>query len=113
MARQLAGSRARRITIQARAGGSYPDGQPISDWSDIATVWANVKAPTGLSSIVAAGDVPLSVTRYSFRIRYRSGLDAGMRVLMASVAYDITAVLMDEGDKEWTDLVCTRGANNG
>jgi SPP1 family predicted phage head-tail adaptor len=57
--------------------------------------------------------VEASVTRYSMRIRYRPGIDAGMRVLLAGVPYDITSVQMDEDRREWTDLVCNRGANDG
>jgi len=108
-----AGDLNRRITIQQHVEGQHEDGQPFDDWQDVATVWANVKGQSGLGAIKAAQDVPLSVTRYSFRIRYRTGLDAGMRVLLGTDAYDITLVQMDEAGREWTDLVCNRGGNNG
>lgn len=109
-----AGSLNRRIAIQKPGTVKDPAGQPIKAWLDHVIVWANVKSQTGMGTIVGdQSGVASSVTRYSFRIRYRQGLDASMRVLMGGVAYDITSVQMDEAGREWTDLVCNRGANNG
>jgi SPP1 family predicted phage head-tail adaptor len=108
-----AGELNRRITIQKRVQGQHDDGQPFDDWVDVATVWASIKTLSGLGTIKAANDVPLSVSQYSFQIRYRRDLDAGMRSLLDGVPYDITLVKMDEARREWTDLVCNRGANNG
>lgn len=118
-----AGELNRRITIRKRAEGSYPDGQPVEAWVVVASgVWADIRTQSGLGAISAAGgDVPLSVTRYSIRIRYRPGLDAGMQVLEhgadglpdESAPYDIKAVQLDKARREWTDLVCELGANNG
>ena len=110
-----AGSRNRRITIQKSTNGRDGAGQPIKVWVNVLPpVWANVKGQTGLGTIVGdQAGVATSITRYSFRIRYRTGLDAGMRVLFGGVPYDITSVQMDEDRREWTDLVCNRGANDG
>jgi SPP1 family predicted phage head-tail adaptor len=109
-----AGSLNRRISIQRSGAGRDAAGQPIKTWLDVVITWANVKSQTGMGVVTGEqGGVEASVTRYSFRIRYRSGIDAGMRVLMAGVPYDITSVQMDEDRREWTDLVCNRGANDG
>jgi len=114
MAGQKAGARTRRITIQKPGPVRDSAGQTIKTWTDLAQVWANVKSQTGMGTIVGdQGGVATSVTRYSFRIRYRQGIDASMRVLMGGIAYDITSVQMDEDRREWTDLVCNRGANDG
>ncbi|NII53583.1 phage head closure protein [Luteibacter sp. SG786] len=109
-----AGPLNRKITIQKPGTVKDPAGQPIKGWVDHVITWAKVKSQTGMG--VVTGDqagVSTSVTRYSFRIRYRQGLDASMRVLMGGVIYDITSVQMDEDRREWTDLVCNRGANSG
>jgi SPP1 family predicted phage head-tail adaptor len=109
-----AGSLNRRIAIQKSTSGKDSAGQAIKVWTNVFTVWANVKSQTGMGTIVGdQSGVSTSVTRYSFRIRYRQGVDASMRVLMGGVAYDITSVQMDEDRREWTDLVCNRGANDG
>jgi SPP1 family predicted phage head-tail adaptor len=114
MAVQKAGARTRRITIQKYGAAKDTAGQPIKAWTDVAVVWANVKSQTGMGVVTGEQNgVEASVTRYSFRIRYRQGLDASMRVLLGGVPYDITSVQMDEAGREWTDLVCNRGANNG
>jgi len=109
-----AGSLNRQVSLQVSANVHDGAGQPIKVWSTIAQVWANVKSQTGMGVVTGEQNgVATSVTRYSFRIRYRQGIDAGMRVLMGGVPYDITSVQMDEAGREWTDLVCNRGANNG
>lgn len=101
-----AGKLNRRVTIQQRIDGQDDAGQPIDVWADVATVWANVAGDTGLATIRASGDLPSPVKRYSFRIRFRDGLDEGMRVIYGAQQYDIKAVRMDFAGREWTDLVC-------
>jgi SPP1 family predicted phage head-tail adaptor len=109
-----AGTLNRPINIQRSTDERDGAGQQIKVWVDVVATWANVKSQTGLGTIVGdQAGVTTSVTRYSFRIRYRNGIDASMRVVMGGVTYDITSVQMDEDRREWTDLVCNRGANNG
>jgi SPP1 family predicted phage head-tail adaptor len=59
---------------------------------------------SGLEAIKAGASV--SVVQASIRVRYRAGITAGMRVLVDSVAYNITAVQPDVGGREFVDLVC-------
>lgn len=111
-----AGELNRRITIQSRQSGEDAAGQPIDTWVDVASVWANVKGATGMASIRQSGlqdNVSASLNSYSFRIRYRTGLNAGMRVVMTGVPYDVKQVRMDHAGREWTDLVCEQGGNDG
>lgn len=113
-----AGDLNRRIRIERRQVGSDAAGQPLDGWdpAPVATVWANVKGATGMASIRQTSlqdNVAASVNSYSFRIRYREGIDAGMRVVLAGVPYDIKQVRMDHARREWTDLVCEQGGNDG
>lgn len=108
-----AGKLNRRVTIQKRTDGTDAAGQPLLTWEDVATVWANVAGDTGLGTIRNAGDVPAAIKRYSVRIRFREGLDEGMRVLLGAVPFDIREVRMDYAKREWTDLVCEQGGNDG
>lgn len=109
-----AGALNRTVRIQRSTNGRDAAGQPIKVWTDVVSTWASVRSQTGMGTIVGdPSGVATSVTRYSFRIRYRQGIDASMRVLMGGVPYDITSVQMDEDRREWTDLVCNRGANDG
>ncbi|GAP66797.1 phage head-tail adaptor [Mizugakiibacter sediminis] len=108
-----AGKLNRRITIQQRTAGQDAAGQPVLTWADVASVWANVAGDTGLHTIRASGDLPAPVKRYSFRIRYRDGLNEGMRVVLGGQNFDIKTVRMDFAGRVWTDLVCELGANDG
>lgn len=99
-----AGALNRRVTIQQRQTGFDEVGQPIDGWADVVTVWANIAHKSGLQTIKA--DAPISVVQASIRIRYRTGVDAGMRVLYGATTYDIRAVLPDAAGRDFVDLVC-------
>lgn len=108
-----AGNLNRRITIQRQAGGTDDAGQPLDAWANVATVWANVKGNTGMGAIKdMQGNVGASISRYSFRVRFREGLDSGMRVLYGNGVYDVKEVRMDQDRREWTDLVCETTAGS-
>lgn len=111
-----AGDLNRSITIQAKQSGVDAAGQPINTWTDVATVWANIKGETGMASIrktLPRDGVSMSLDAYSFRIRFMDGITAGMRVLYQGAAFDILQVRMDYADRVWTDLVCEVGRNDG
>ena len=106
----------RRITIQKRTPGRDAAGQPLRTWEPVVEVWADVRGSTGMASIRQSGmqeNVAASINSYSFRIRYRAGIDAGMRVLLDGEPFDIKQVRMDHAGKVWTDLVCEQGGSLG
>jgi SPP1 family predicted phage head-tail adaptor len=67
-------------------------------------VWANIKHPSGISEIKSDADI--SIVKASIRIRYRSDLTAGMRVVYGASTYDIQAILPDAESKVFIDLAC-------
>ena len=81
----------KRIRIEQRTVGEDAIGQPVDTWSLVIEVWADIRHPSGISAIRASADV--SIVQASIRIRYRTGLDAGMRVVHGADIYDIKAVL--------------------
>ena len=102
-----AGKLNRRITIERRVAGEDAAGQPIEGWEPVATVWADIRTPTGLGAVRdMQGDIAASLTRYSIRIRFREGLDTGMRVVTQGQVFDVKQVRMDYAERIWTDLVC-------
>lgn len=105
-----AGTLRDRITIQRKTGQVDTDGQPIDAWEDVAKVWANVRHQSGSEAIKA--DAEVSAVRASIRIRWRTGINAGMRVLHAGQVYDIKAVLPG-ATREHVDLVAVQGASDG
>lgn len=101
-----AGSLRNRIAIQKRG---EPDALgEMTGWADIATVWANVRNLSGLQAIQADADT--STVKASIRIRRRTDVNAGMRVVLDSVNYDILAVIDDAQGHVFTDLVCQKAS---
>lgn len=98
-----AGRLNRRCLLQSPSTATDELGQPIPGWTDVATVWADIRMKSGLEAIKAGAVV--STVQASIRIRYRAGVNAGMRVVHNLVAYQITAVLPDVGGREYVDLV--------
>lgn len=110
-----AGDLNRSITIQAQQSGVDAAGQPLDVWTSVATVWANVKGETGMASIrktLPRDGVAMSLDAYSFRIRFLTGIVAGMRVLYDGATFDILQVRMDYAGRVWTDLVCEAGRHD-
>lgn len=111
-----AGQLNRRVKIQKKASGVDDYGQPVETWEDYATVWAWIKAPTGMGTITSeyqseSGDI--SRSQYSIRIRYRLDVTAKMRAVCEGTIYDIRSVIQDMAGHEYTDLVVAVGMNNG
>lgn len=107
-----AGTLNRQVTIQALGPGRDAFGQPTeAEWADVVTVWANIRTLNGREFAAAGGEA--SQATASIRIRYRTGLTAGMRVLHGATVYNVVAVLPDEAGRVHVDLACTTGANEG
>ena len=99
-----AGSLNSKITIQRKTAAADAWGTPEPQgWEDVAKAWSNVRYLSGSESIRAGADV--SIVRASIRIRWRTGIDVGMRVLHIGQVYDIEAVLPGVG-RQHVDLVC-------
>lgn len=106
----------RRVTIQYLSSEADDWGQPKKEWLDLCTVWAWIKAPTGMGTITSeyqseSGDI--SRSQYSIRIRYHSDVTAKMRAVCEGTIYDIRSVIQDMAGHEYTDLVVAVGMNDG
>ena len=98
-----AGRLSTRCVIQQPGTVQDELGQPIPGWTDVATVWASIRHLSGVEAIKA--DAVTSTVKASIRIRYRTGLNAGMRVVHGAQVYSIEAVMPDVGGREFVDLV--------
>lgn len=99
-----AGRLNRRCTLQAPGTATDELGQPIPGWTDVALVWASIRHLSGVEAIKA--DAVTSTVKASIRIRYRTGLNAGMRVVHGAQVYSIEAVMPDVGGRKYVDLIC-------
>jgi SPP1 family predicted phage head-tail adaptor len=91
-----------RCTLQQPNTTQDALGQPVPGWVDVAQVWGDMRYQSGVSAIKSGAD--MSVVNVSVRIRYRDGVNAGMRVVHGSTVMDVQAVLPH--GREWLDLVC-------
>lgn len=94
----------RRIAIQRPGTAQDAIGQPIDAWTDVAHLWASIRMQTGLGSIRAGADA--STIPVSIRVRYRTDLDASMRVVHGATVYAVKAVMPDIAGRQFTDMVC-------
>jgi SPP1 family predicted phage head-tail adaptor len=102
------------IAVEQRTPGAHDAaGQPIDTWQPVAgsPLWADVRHLSGKEA-VAAG-IEASTVAASIRVRYRTDIAAGMRVRIGASLYNIQAVLPDLARREYLDLPCTLGGNDG
>ena len=114
----VAGRYRTRLKIQQRAAGQDAAGQPNGAWTDVCEVSAWGMSPTGMGVITAEGQYAGAESSYaqiSWRIRWRTGLTAGMRAVrvLGGTVYDIRQVVPDEAGRRHVDLVCITGASQG
>lgn len=107
-----------RITIQRRSSTLDAYGQEINSWSDIGTVWAEVKPLSGrekmrTNAMVVESQLTHQVTvRYSTLFLPSTTADA-WRILFESRIFNITASWnVDEADKTII-FDCTEGSLDG
>lgn len=108
-----AGRLRHRIDIQEKLTEQYSNGDPIEFWVNR---WINVPAeviPLSAKEFIAAKVVQSKITA-RITIRYRSGLDASMRILFRGKYYDIAGVLPDnKSGLEWITFPVSEGVNEG
>ncbi|MGQ3051101.1 MAG: phage head closure protein [Roseateles sp.] len=99
-----AGAYNRRVSLQQPVSTQDALGQPVPGWTEVAPLWASIRHLNGMESIKA--DANISTVRASVRLRYRTGVTAGMRIVHGSTVYLVRAVLPDEATRQWVDLAC-------
>lgn len=97
-----AGSLNRIVLIDRRAKKLTADGE--AQWEPLATVAANIRMLTGKE--VMAANANISIGTASIRIRYRTDVAAGMRVVRGDAVFRVTVVLPDYAGREYVDLTC-------
>lgn len=100
----MAGQLRRMVALQSPATGADALGQPLTGFTSVAAVWADVRHQSGAEAIRAGAEV--STVKASIRLRRRTDVAAGWRVTLDGQAYEVRAVLQDAARREFTDLVC-------
>lgn len=109
------GKKNRLLLIQKKSDVRNAANQVIGGWNTMLTRWGEYRGDTGRSAIRAQETgVPLNINRVSWRINYTPvGITEDMRVNAKGVLYDIRGIRHDEQGRDYTDLICEQGGNNG
>jgi SPP1 family predicted phage head-tail adaptor len=109
----------RRVRIEAldpESRDAY--GQVVPTYVPQFETWAQVLAPNGKE--VIKSDAPVAEVRVSIRVRFRPGIQPGMRAsllrfengaALVDCQYDIDAVQRDMANRDYMDLVCKEVTN--
>lgn len=95
-----------RVTIEQLTETQNEYGEPVSDWSPLATVWAEKEDLTG-REYYQAQQINAEVTT-RFTIRWRDDVKAKMRLKHSGTLYDIASVQDPDGRQRRLILVCSR-----
>lgn len=109
-----AGKLRNKVTIEQYVAGSpeqRASGEPDAAWSVYATTMAEIRPLVG-REFFAAQQVSSKVDT-KIRIRYRTGVTAGMRVNKSGTYYNIEAVINVENRNRELMLMCGTGVNDG
>jgi SPP1 family predicted phage head-tail adaptor len=93
-----------RIEVQQQTSSVDSIGQPLDTWTTIKTLWADIRLSKGMEVINA--DMPTSMVKASIRVRYTTGVHAGMRIVHNNTIFNILSVQPDIARKEYVDFVC-------
>jgi len=100
------------ITIQRPGTIKDELGQLVPGWLVLDSVWSDIQFQSGLE--LARADTTVSVLKASIRIRTRADVLANMRVVDdEGRIYEIKAVVPNKRSRQFIDLVCETGANDG
>ncbi|ELW8193959.1 TPA: phage head closure protein [Yersinia enterocolitica] len=108
-----AGGLRHKVTIQTFTTTQLPSGQPLKQWNDVATVWAEVKAISGRELIASGAE--MSEITIRIWMRYRADVSSANRIRFTvrggkPMNYDITAVIPDERFTR-LELLCKGGVS--
>ncbi len=110
-----AGGLHRRVIIQKTEDHRDPSGQVIHVWSDLATVWAEIKGISG-RELMSSGAV-FSEATIRIWMRYRDDVTTANRLIytlpnIQGQVYSILAVIPDDRYSR-LELLCKGGIFNG
>lgn len=93
----------RRVTLLAPETSRDAAGGVVKVWLEVGDVWGDWNPQPGRELQQAAQLLPLAVG--TLRIRWRAGVGATWRVVMAETVFDLVAPPVEVGRRQYLDLV--------
>lgn len=93
----------RRVTLLAPESTKDAAGGEVKAWIEVSDVWADWTPQTG-REVQQAGQV-LQLSVGTMRIRFRQGVSASWRVVMAETVFELVAPPVEVGRRQYLDLV--------
>lgn len=93
-----------RVTLQQQINDQNDYGASVTQWQDVATVWAEIKPISG-REYFSAQQVQSEVSTLIW-IRYRTGIEPTMRVIHKGKHYEIVSALNYQGVNKSLQLMC-------
>jgi SPP1 family predicted phage head-tail adaptor len=103
-----AGPLRHHCAIQRAESVTRPGGGRLESWTEIFKVWAEITLPTG--RVAVAADQLRAEISAEIRIRHRTDISAGMRIMHKSTTYKVEAALADN-DQTMLRLLCSNVVN--
>ncbi|MFJ3487732.1 phage head closure protein [Pseudomonas sp. NPDC090202] len=103
-----AGQLRHRCALQRAVETPGRGGSTTSVWSEVGQLWAEITIPTG--RIKVAADQLTAFISAEIRVRYRTDIVAGMRIVNEPSTYLVEAVLPDNG-RTMLRLLCSNVVN--
>lgn len=116
-----AGQLDRRITIQSRTVAIDDESRTeVVTWTDLETTWAQVQDVLPGRSEAARHGLQTATDQVRVRMRYRSDLNPGMRIVVLGDTNTILHIVggpAEIGRRQWLEVLCERyvpsGGNDG
>ena len=93
-----------RVTLQKNTRTSSATGAKADNWTDVATLWAEVKPHAARE--LSAADSRYQQTTHQVTIRYREGITHKMRLMFEGRVLQVEYVLNSLEQNRWLHLLC-------
>ena len=103
-----AGLLRQKILLQRQAFVQNELGENVSDWSDVATLFAQAQPLRGREYFASINTQQLQSADVRFRLRYRAGITPSMRIVWDGFAHLIQSVINVDGRNREMELMTAR-----
>lgn len=100
-----------RVTLQSQTTTQTARGAQVFTWSDLATVWAEVRSPSARERV--AGDLEVAQATHLVVIRQRDNTTSTNRVLWGTRVLSVLSVLDTDNRGRFQTLECVELIGDG